>query len=435
MVNARKRQPGTQSASTTTRRDWLKQMAVAPAAALLPPAWDQADLTILLLSSWQSVNIGDVTHTTGILRLLSEHVPGARVILWPNELGNGAEELLRENYPKLRIVYSALDRDGNPYAEQVRQAMAEADFLLHSSSSGVGGQRKIEAWRKATGKPYGIFGVSVWGIGGELKEILSGARFVFTRETQSLRNLHEAGVTAPVMDFVPDATFSVRERDEARAVTFLAEVGLTPGEFIAVVPRLRYTPYHRMKSVTWDREHIRRVERVNAEKAELDHAKLREAMIAWVRGTGHKVLVCPEMTYQLDVLQPLLVDPLPEDVKRNVVRRETFWRPDEAASVYDRARAVISAEAHSPIIAMTVGTPAFYVRQPEDTIKGQMYYDLGLYDWVFEVEQTRGEQIAARLMEVHRDHAGAVAKANAAIQRARALHERGMGVLRSTLAG
>lgn len=422
------------SASTTTRRDWLKRMAVAPAAVLLAPAGDHAGTTILLLSSWQSVNIGDVTHTTGILRLLSERMPGARVILWPHELGNGAEELLRETYPELHIVYGALDRNGNPYSEQVRAAMAEADLLLHSSSSGVGGRQKIEAWRKATRKPYGIFGVSVWDIGDELKETLSRAEFVFTRETQSLRNLHAAGVTAPVMDFVPDATFSVKERDDARALAFLGEVGLTPGEFIAVVPRLRYTPYHRMKAVSWDREHIRRVERVNAQKAETDHAKMREAMIAWVRTTGQKVLVCPEMTYQLDILQPLLVDPLPEDVKRNVVRRETFWRPDEAASVYERARAVISAEAHSPIIAMTAGTPAFYVRQPEDTIKGQMYYDLGLSDWVFEVEQTRGEQIAARLMEVHRDHPAAVAKANAATERARALHARGMGVLKDTLA-
>ena len=41
----------------------------------------------------------------------------------------------------------------------------------------------------------------------------------------------------------------------------------------------------------------------------------------------------------------------------------------------------------------------FYLRQPEDTIKGQMYYDLGLADWVFEIEETEGKQIADTLME------------------------------------
>lgn len=89
--------------------------------------------------------------------------------------------------------------------------------------------------------------------------------------------------------------------------------------------------------------------------------------------------------------------------------RVILW-PGEAASVYARARALISAECHSPIIALMVGSAAFYVRQPEDTIKGQIYYDLGLSDWVFEVEQTSGAQIAERLMQVHRDHAAAVAR-------------------------
>ena len=51
-----------------------------------------------------------------------------------------------------------------------------------------------------------------------------------------------------------------------------------------------------------------------------------------------------------------------------------------------RAHAVISMECHSPIIAAAQRTPFFYLRQPEDTIKGQMYYDIGLSDWVFEID-------------------------------------------------
>jgi hypothetical protein len=45
------------------------------------------------------------------------------------------------------------------------------------------------------------------------------------------------------------------------------------------------------------------------------------------------------------------------------------------------------------------GTPRFYLRQPEDTIKGQMYYGLGLADWVFVIEETAGSQIADKLMD------------------------------------
>ena len=91
-------------------------------------------------------------------------------------------------------MHSILDRNGRPHDPQVLAAFEEASFLLHSSSSGVSGQAKLESWRRATGKPYGIFGVSVWDIGAGLKETLSGASFVFTRETESLANVRAAGV-------------------------------------------------------------------------------------------------------------------------------------------------------------------------------------------------------------------------------------------------
>ena len=49
--------------------------------------------------------------------------------------------------------------------------------------------------------------------------------------------------------------------------------------------------------------------------------KLAKQSSSWVRETGNKVLICPEMTYQVDIMDELLIDPLPDDVKRNVVKR------------------------------------------------------------------------------------------------------------------
>jgi hypothetical protein len=109
------------------------------------------------------------------------------------------------------------------------------------------------------------------------------------------------------------------------------------------------------------------------------------------------------MTYQIDIMDELLINPLPDDVKPYVTKR-SYWLPDEAASVYSHAFAVLSFECHSPILSLVNGTPAFYLRQPEDTIKGQMYYDLGLSDWVFEIEQVSGSDIAGRLKQVISDY-------------------------------
>jgi len=170
-------------------------------------------------------------------------------------------------------------------------------------------------------------------------------------------------------------------------------------KFICVIPRLRKTPYWLIRPQNYTQEQIDQTTKLNNEWKEIDHEKARVAITYWVRETGLQVVVCPEMTYQVDIMDELLIDPLPEDVKSHVIKRG-YWLPDEAASLYSNAHTVISYECHSPIIALQNGTPAFYLRQPEDTIKGQMYYDLGFDKWIFEINDTTGEQIKNRLMEV-----------------------------------
>src|SRR5688572_17588050 len=59
---------------------------------------------LVLRSSWQTVNIGDIGHTPGVLALFERHLPEVDVTLWPMDVGNGVEEMLRRRFPKLRIV-------------------------------------------------------------------------------------------------------------------------------------------------------------------------------------------------------------------------------------------------------------------------------------------------------------------------------------------
>ncbi|MCA9059583.1 MAG: polysaccharide pyruvyl transferase family protein, partial [Planctomycetaceae bacterium] len=46
---------------------------------------------ILLRSSWQTVNIGDIAHTPGVLSLLRRHLPEAEITLWPSNIDNGVD--------------------------------------------------------------------------------------------------------------------------------------------------------------------------------------------------------------------------------------------------------------------------------------------------------------------------------------------------------
>ena len=397
---------------STNRRNFLKNTGLAGLGLLLAhirTATAGTAPTILVVSGWQDMNIGDIAHTPGLLHVLETFLPEAKVILWKRRKGDEADAMLRRHFPNVPLIYGNVDDEKNVDSEAARTAMEEADIMVHGSGPSVVGQEHLEAWIKHTDKPFGIFGTTIEKMKDGLPDVLQKAAFVYTRETDSLEILKKKGITGEHVAFAPDATFFMDIRDEQKARKFLSDHGLTPKDFICAIPRLRYSPSYKFKDVDWSQERIDKVERVNAATKEEDHAKLREVIIAWVRTTGKKVLVCPEMTYQIDIMDELLIDPLPADVKPHIVKRG-YWMPDEAASVYVQAHTVVSFECHSPIMAIANGTPAFYLRQPTDTIKGQMYYDLGLDDWVFEMDDTQGSQVVDALMQVYHHYDEAQAK-------------------------
>ncbi|MEQ6119135.1 polysaccharide pyruvyl transferase family protein [Reichenbachiella sp. MALMAid0571] len=397
------------------RRDWLKSASMAGIGLVLPSGIlscvnkKNHPRTLLLVSGWQDVNIGDIAHTPGLLNVLQTFLPKTEIILWKRNKSEKVKTLLNKNFPKVKIIYGNVDKEYNVDSSEVIDAFDAADVMIHGSGPSVVGRTNLEAWVKHSNKPFGVFGTTIQHIDGSLQVLLKKASFIYTRETLSIDVLKKSGIKGDHISFAPDATFFLNIHDDATADSFLKTNGLEDKKFICAIPRLRYTPYHKFKKVNWTEEKIKQVEEVNALKKEADHAKMREAMIAWVRETGNKVLVCPEMTYQVDIMDELLINPLPDDVKPYVVKRG-YWLPDEAASVYAKAHTLLSFECHSPIIAAVERTPMFYLRQPEDTIKGHMYYDLGFDDWVFEIEETEGKQIADALRKVWQDYEGAKSK-------------------------
>ncbi|QDV16307.1 Polysaccharide pyruvyl transferase [Gimesia panareensis] len=431
-----------------TRRHWLKQslthsLALASASQLpfsLQSAFaadqspDENAPTLLLRSGWQTVNIGDIGHSPGILKLLEVYAPDFRIILWPNSVDRGVEPMLKKRFPHLTIVKGRLNRDGKLNSPELEEAFEQADFFLHGSGPSVVSRRELAHWSKTTDKPYGIYGVTVSEVTPELHQLLSGAEFIYTRETSSLKNLKEAKVTSPEQDFAPDATFAIDLTDDPKARAFQKQHQLEPGQYLCAVPRLRYTPYHKIhKGIRWSKDKIAQVESVNREYQEIDHAKLRAAIIKWVRTSGQKVVVCPEMTYQTEIIQPLVIDPLPADVKAKVVAHDQYWLPDEAGSLYRDASAVVSMECHSPIIACAHGTPGLYVRQPTDTIKGQMWYDIGLADWTFEIDEVNQQQIAERAIAVYEHYDQSLAKLKSVMESIGARQKRTMQVVRQAV--
>jgi hypothetical protein len=390
---------------------------------------------ILLRSGWQTTNIGDIAHTPGVLRVFEQYAPEAEFIIGPGVFDRGVEGMLRRRFPKVRFVRDAASwRPSAPEPGDctLAEAFERADILLHGSGPGVSAP-EIERWRTETGKPWAAFGVTVGSALGSIAAgtdfpprlvslINSAARF-FTRETRSLDAAREAGVTAPLA-FSPDATFALDDlRDEAAADALLARHKLEPGRFLCAIPRLRLTPYWRMLPVKrpYAPGEIAEREKFNAAHAPADFGMLRDAIIHWVRTTGQRVLLCPEMTYETELFEPHILSRLPGDVRPHVTALDRYWITDEASSVYARASLVLSMECHSPILAIAVGRPAIYIHQPQDTWKVQMYPDLGLGEWVFPVGKAGDGRLAARMTEIHKNYPSACELARTAHSRALSL--------------
>ena len=393
------------------RRHFLTTSFIAAISSLA--ATESRPRRIVLRSSWQTVNIGDIAHTPGVLALLEKHLPEVEVRLWPSSVGNGVEEMLRARFPKLHIIQTP---------EELKVAFKECDFLLHGSGPSLVAAQDIDKWRDATGKPYGVYGITfntpdaVTAKPELVKKfeqailIMSGARFVFFRDSMSLAEAKKRGCTCPVMGFGPDGAFAADLRDDDRAIAFLQAHKLEEGRFLCCIPRLRYTPYWTIparKTPLDETKHARN----EAMKAH-DLAPLCQAIVEVVRQTTMKVLICPEDETQMTLGKEMLFDQLPDDVKANVVWRPDFWLTGEALSTYVRSAGLFGAEMHSPILCIGNGIPAIVCRWEEQTSKGIMWRDIGLGEWLFNLdEESEIPGIVPAVLALAKDPAVAKAKA------------------------
>lgn len=392
------------------RRCWMQTSLIAAVAASLGANRGRRP-RVLLRSSWQVVNIGDIAHTPGVLALLEKHLPEVEPVLWASgDLSSEVTAMEKRRFPNLRIVKGSIGADGRASNSELADAIAETDFLLHGSGPSLVAARDVAAFVQHTGKPFGVYGITHGSfLSGNDRELLGQAKFVYFRDSESLEHARREGVECPVMGFSPDGAFACDLRDDERAEAFLKANDLQPGKFLCCLSRLRYTPYWTIpaKKRPFD---ARRHERNEAMK-EHDHRALRQAIMAVVRETDMKVLLCPEDMTQMAVGKEMFFDKLPEDVKRRVVWRDQFWLTDEALSTYVRSAGLFGSEMHSPIMAAGNGIPAIVCRFEEQTSKGFMWRDIGLGEWLFDLDKSEDhERIVPTVLAMANDPIGAKAK-------------------------
>ncbi len=399
-----------------TRRHFIASVTAALGGSVL--AADGKPKTILLQSAWDTVNIGDIGHTPGTLRVIEEHLPEVKLMVWAMKLDERVTVMLKKRFPKVEILQGSLAGKGEK-DEALRQAISNCDLYIRNS--GMGQDISFMQFCQKVGKPYGLFGQSyfatmVEGKGAEERiALLNGASFIYTRETKTLNILKKGGVKTPVLEFGPDGCFGIDVRDEERGLATMKKLGLEDRKFITVQIRTN-TP----KAPGVDDPRPQKLNPLHPTPEQIADderraAKYRELVTMWVKKTGHKVLIAPETLKEMGHNKRLIHDPLPPEIQKQVVNLEYFWNSDEAASVFARAHTIVCHEPHSPIIGLANGTPIIHTYSEFHSPKCWMFKDIGLGAWLLEMDETPVEKMAETLFAIDADYPAAQAKVKKAM--------------------
>jgi polysaccharide pyruvyl transferase WcaK-like protein len=250
--------------------------------------------------------------------------------------------------------------------------------------------------------PYGInansFDAIDWPATLVYERLLGDARFVYCRDSDSLRYLEQCGLMNKNMGYRPDSAFFFPGRDESWAEQFLAENGLEEKQFLAVIVRISA---HTKELIAYDPTSGAIAPERQAEQMH----KLKEVIEQWVATTGKKVLVCHETRDTVESAREGLWNILSEDALAQCVYLDHFWSTEQACSVLQRTRVLLSMEMHSVIMSIGLGTPVVHNPYAEAGRKKEMVRDVGLGDWLVDIDSCSGEDMLASVLDIHHNYA------------------------------
>ena len=386
---------------------------------------------IMLCYSWSHSNIGDIAITPSMLNLIQQYIPTAEVTVVANAKAKATEAYLTKRFPNCRVVESPFNMRIEQNSKEFQEAFDQADIVLYNSGTTLSFGRWEKNWNRTmplamplfmareAGKPYGIYCQSfekfAWPSDELFSPMLSDAAFVFARDGNSLDYLKSLNIAPSVLEWGPDATFAFSQHDEDAAEAFMKEHDLEPRKFITVTIRTSVQGF------------------LDEKREEAHAAKIRQLIETWVDKTGHDVLICPEVEWEIEPSRKLILERLPQNIRSHVKFKDKFWLPDEAFSVYAKAEAIVSMEQHSIILALAAGTPVVLPRFWENGRKAWMLRDLGIEEWLFDIDEDPEDKITAALLDIHNDYDAALAKVKSAMDIVHRGQKETMAVVINTL--
>ena len=327
-------------------------------------------------------NIGTTAHGPGVAAMLERMLPDCEIRFWASApLSVPLERMTKRRFPNIQLVSGALDGS----SPDVEEAIRWCDLLLIGSGSRIAVPKDVEAFVRCSGKPFGAAGI---GYTPQDLDAMQKSTFMFFRDSLALNQAKADGLSVPT-GFVPDGAFAFDASDETGTKIFMEHYGLEAGLFACCLPRYRVTPRWEFipgtpfpeASIVYNRQMLQQ-----------DMAPLVEAASHLVRQTHLKILLSPETAPAIRLCQNELAALFPNDVRPFIVVPESFWEADLALGVYKQSCGLFGTEMHSQVMAIGNGVPAMVCRTMEFGTKSQMWYDIGLDDWLFDFDAANDRQ-------------------------------------------
>jgi polysaccharide pyruvyl transferase WcaK-like protein len=91
---------------------------------------------------------------------------------------------------------------------------------------------------------------------------------------------------------------------------------------------------------------------------------------------------------------------LSPSAQQKCVCMDSFWTPEQACSIYRRAR-IVTGHMHTMIYALSVGTPVLHIQYAEAGRKAWMVKDVGFGDWLFDIDETSAAELLQAALRIH----------------------------------
>jgi len=357
---------------------------------------------ILLRSGWSTDSYSDLAVIPAAYRSIQRFVPNTEVMVWPFTMNEILNSLLENNFTNINLINGTINDQGEPTTEELKKAFDSAHMLMYVTCP----NKNID-W--AGTDPSAIETASIeYCIKNNIPYILYGIGDIpEATETQSaMQNKLNKAILTFIMDsttedilkdnkiknlqLAPPIIFGFDLKNDNDARKYISDLGLSNKTFIVV------NLYSNGNNIPQKNTAIN---------------KIVYLIENWIQKTEHFILLIPEKSADVEILSNVY-NQLSNTAKEKTKLITEDISPDMVSSIVEKSRIATGMSPYLLFSAMQVGIPIYHYSDWSVSNSGQSLIDLGLKDFVIDIEKVSENEFVDKLSEIDDKYVKALIETN-----------------------